>query len=533
MRTMAISKSKRNILYTLAALSLLLGVFSTLGSAAGVRVAHADDSRTFPETGKTVSGKFLDYWNNNGGLAQQGYPISDEVQEQSDTDGKTYTMQYFERAVFEMHPENQPPYDVLLSLLGTFYYNDKYKGNAPGQEASTTNPRKFTETGKTIGGVFRAYWESHGGLTQQGYPISDEFQEVSATDGKTYTVQYFQRAVFEYHPEKEPPFNVLLSLLGVFFYNSKHGAGGGGGGGGGGGTTVPPESLAKPGWTSVAVTTNNIAFFYSKGDGSWATAKLGADGSLTPLDRGPDPVTGVAALHAAWDHVVAAPNNLLVFYHEISGLSDVYTVSDAGILNQVAERPIGNNWSYIAIDIQTGIITLYNQTNETLAFGLISVGGNISIIKTLTTPNPSPNDFRWSQFVPIGRELWLWYVQGNGNGVFTTINGDGSITNLKVYTNFDRDWTNVTFAGTTQSGTTAKLYLYKQATGVVDILFVDYHTGDLVQKKVYNGVSTGWTNWASAPNGVVLAYDATGAIATDNVDDNGSANALKRYRYKP
>ena len=29
-------------------------------------------SRTFPETGKTVQGRFLDYWSSHGGLAQQG-----------------------------------------------------------------------------------------------------------------------------------------------------------------------------------------------------------------------------------------------------------------------------------------------------------------------------------------------------------------------------------------------------------------------------------------------------------------------------
>ena len=33
----------------------------------------------------------------------------------SDLDGKSYTVQYFERAVFELHPENQPPFNVLLS----------------------------------------------------------------------------------------------------------------------------------------------------------------------------------------------------------------------------------------------------------------------------------------------------------------------------------------------------------------------------------------------------------------------------------
>ena len=72
-----------------------------------------------------MGGKFLDYWEQHGGLAQQGYPISDEFQEKSDLDGKTYTVQYFERAVFELHPENQAPYDVLLSQLGTSEYKAK------------------------------------------------------------------------------------------------------------------------------------------------------------------------------------------------------------------------------------------------------------------------------------------------------------------------------------------------------------------------------------------------------------------------
>src|SRR3954447_16747493 len=39
--------------------------------------------QVFPETGKTVQGRFLDYWNTHGGLMQQGYPISNEMQEQS------------------------------------------------------------------------------------------------------------------------------------------------------------------------------------------------------------------------------------------------------------------------------------------------------------------------------------------------------------------------------------------------------------------------------------------------------------------
>ncbi|HMA35477.1 MAG TPA: hypothetical protein VKY74_13490 [Chloroflexia bacterium] len=180
-------------------------------------------SHTFPETGHTVAGQFWTYWQTHGGLAQQGYPLSEEFTEVSDLNGKPYTVQYFERAVFEKHPENAPPYNTLLSLLGTFRYQAKYgAAGAPNQQASTVNPRFFPETHHTLGGIFRTYWEQHGGLAQQGYPISDEFTEVSDLNHQSYTVQYFERAVFEKHPENAPPYNVLLSQLGTFQYREKY-----------------------------------------------------------------------------------------------------------------------------------------------------------------------------------------------------------------------------------------------------------------------------------------------------------------------
>jgi hypothetical protein len=170
-----------------------------------------------------VRGLFLDYWERNGGLAQQGFPISELLSERSDLDGKTYTVQYFERAVFELHPENQPPFDVLLSLLGTFEYGRKYPNGAPGQQPNTSaGSQLFKETGKRVGGRFLQYWQQNGGLAQQGFPISDEFMEKSDLDGKTYRVQYFERAVFEMHPENQPPYDVLLTQLGLFRYHARY-----------------------------------------------------------------------------------------------------------------------------------------------------------------------------------------------------------------------------------------------------------------------------------------------------------------------
>jgi hypothetical protein len=182
------------------------------------------NSTKFPETGKTVKGLFLDYWKSHGGLAQQGYPISELMGEVSDLNGKPYSVQYFERAVFEYHPENKAPFNVLLSQLGRTQYTRKYPNGAPNQKPNTTaGSVLFKETGKRVGGKFLAYWNKNGGLAQQGYPLSDEFVEVSETNGKPYTVQYFERAVFEYHPENKPPYDVLLSLLGTSQFNRKYG----------------------------------------------------------------------------------------------------------------------------------------------------------------------------------------------------------------------------------------------------------------------------------------------------------------------
>ena len=72
----------------------------------------------FELVGHTLRGGFLDYWRSKGGLVQFGYPLTEEFTEVSPTDGKPYVTQYFERARFESHPENKPPYNVLLGLLG-------------------------------------------------------------------------------------------------------------------------------------------------------------------------------------------------------------------------------------------------------------------------------------------------------------------------------------------------------------------------------------------------------------------------------
>jgi hypothetical protein len=182
-------------------------------------------SRYFPQTGHTVSGSFLDYWENKGGLYIFGYPITDEIQDVS-TNGQTYLTQYFERAIFEYHPENAgTPYEVLLRLLGVVSTQGIYFDPAPEPHYDISGRLYFEPYGgHSLAAPFLDYWESQGGLPIFGYPLSEMFYEVSPTDGNTYLVQYFERNRFEYHPELAgTPYEILLGLLGSEYLAAQSG----------------------------------------------------------------------------------------------------------------------------------------------------------------------------------------------------------------------------------------------------------------------------------------------------------------------
>jgi len=175
---------------------------------------HETGVMWFAPTGHTLRGAFLDYWNKYGGLAQFGYPITEEFTEPTGpANNPVFLMvQYFERNRFEHHPENAgTPYEVLLGTLG----RDFHAAEPPVPQSSPPGAY-FPETGHNLSGAFKAYWDSHGSLFVHGYPITEAFQEKNPIDHKTYLVQYFERSRFELHPENAgSQYEVLLGLLGT------------------------------------------------------------------------------------------------------------------------------------------------------------------------------------------------------------------------------------------------------------------------------------------------------------------------------
>jgi len=201
----------------LALLPLLLGGLAITAP----RPVAAQGATCFAETGFCVRGHFLDYWTANGGLARNGFPLTDERRELLE-DGKEYTVQYFERVWLELHPENAPPYDVLLGFFGRRVERAQFGAVGGGlgdfqralaPAAALAGASYFAQTGHNLGGGFRDYWTANGGLAQFGFPITEERRE-RLEDNNEYTVQYFERARLEYHPENPAPYDILLGQFG-------------------------------------------------------------------------------------------------------------------------------------------------------------------------------------------------------------------------------------------------------------------------------------------------------------------------------
>jgi len=187
--------------------------------------AELPGERCFDEVPDCISGRIRQYWEQNGGLTVFGYPIAPQQEEM--IEGEPYQVQWFERNRLELHPENERPYDVLLGRLGIDMLEQQGRDwNDFEQSEAQEGCVYFEQTGHNICGEFLEAWRANGletdgtpGLSQQenlalfGLPVSDQMTE-TLEDGNEYTVQYFERARFELHPENDPPYNVLFGLLG-------------------------------------------------------------------------------------------------------------------------------------------------------------------------------------------------------------------------------------------------------------------------------------------------------------------------------
>ena len=167
--------------------------------------AQTPRQQYFPETRHTVSGDFLDFFNQHGGLKVFGYPITAAF------DWQGRRVQYFQKARMELHQENSYPYRVQLGLLGDEL---GYRGREADAVPNNQYQRYYPETKHVLAYAFLNYFDNNGGLDVFGYPITEFVPE----NGRI--VQYFQRAKMEWHPELSGDDRVQLGDLGLLHFQA-------------------------------------------------------------------------------------------------------------------------------------------------------------------------------------------------------------------------------------------------------------------------------------------------------------------------
>ena len=135
-----------------------------------VDAARTSQSQYVEETGHTIDGEFLHYFNRFGGVKSLGYPLTDQIV----VDG--WRVQYFEYGRLEYHPENEPAYRITVGWLGDLLNRRRPPLSSDSiPRLGSPNSRYFPQTGHTISGDFLHYFEANGGTVRFGAPISEPF----------------------------------------------------------------------------------------------------------------------------------------------------------------------------------------------------------------------------------------------------------------------------------------------------------------------------------------------------------------------
>lgn len=160
------------------------------------------------ETQHFMSTGFKSYWQTHGGPALFGFPLSEEFFEKDPATGDEIIVQYFERVKLEYRGSLPDGQRISLGRLGAELSENRQFAPVPAFTSSDDRVY-FPETQHSLSSGFKQFWDANGGLAIFGFPISEEFQE----NGKT--VQYFERARFEFNPDgAETQSKVILGLLG-------------------------------------------------------------------------------------------------------------------------------------------------------------------------------------------------------------------------------------------------------------------------------------------------------------------------------
>jgi hypothetical protein len=189
-------------------LLLLLAAVVAAAALGGGRGTRAQtNSEYFPEFGHFVMGEFYNFYRSTENPVElYGYPITEAFQ-----NANGLTVQYFEKARFELHPAEPPTRRVKLSPLGEYLYE---AGQPQVLFPNTAPCRPFEPDGRLVCYDFLEFYEANDGAARFGPPISNVEML------KDTRVQYFQNVRLEWRPGINGKTWIKVSDLGrQYFYH--------------------------------------------------------------------------------------------------------------------------------------------------------------------------------------------------------------------------------------------------------------------------------------------------------------------------
>lgn len=182
----------RRVVVSIIALTLLLASW-------GIARAQSADVKFFPDTGHTVRGEFLKFYNNaRDPNLVYGYPITEQF---ISRDGKT--VQYFQRARFELNEAAT----VVLTPIGRI-------PRTPGTPLEAKNSSACQKlAGILVCYAFLDFYKTNGGAAQFGNPVAP------AEENAGVFMQYFEYARFEWRTNGFQS-RVTISDLGTIYFHA-------------------------------------------------------------------------------------------------------------------------------------------------------------------------------------------------------------------------------------------------------------------------------------------------------------------------
>lgn len=172
----------------------------------------------FTETKHTLRAEFLNYWSNFGGLAVFGFPLTEPFLEVNQANGQTYLVQYFERNRFELHPENDPRYQVLLGRLGAETL--EALGSQVTSLPTVTTPDydgwpvvSIAPDSAYIGTIFTAHFEGLDAGSTYTVVIYDETHGGAIAEDQKFTAEYDGTLTISIDSSMLQPGNFRIAII--------------------------------------------------------------------------------------------------------------------------------------------------------------------------------------------------------------------------------------------------------------------------------------------------------------------------------